>query len=73
MNQNQPKKPYTNDLMRYAGLGAQLFAALGAAVFIGYKADRWLQTRFPLLVWLAPLLVLATLLYKLIRDTNKRE
>jgi len=59
--------------MRYAGLGAQLFASLGLAVFAGYKADGWLHTPLPLLVWILPLLFLCFTIYKLIKDTNKRK
>lgn len=74
MNSKKPKPYYNNDLMRYAGLGAQLFVSLGIAVFAGYKADRWLHLSFPLLVWLLPFTVLCVLIYKLIKDTsNKKE
>jgi flagellar biosynthesis/type III secretory pathway M-ring protein FliF/YscJ len=61
----------SNDLLRYAGLGAQIFVSLGIAVFAGYKADKWLQTSFPLLVWLLPFIVLFIMIYKLIKDTSK--
>ena len=73
MNQNPQKKPYTSDLLRYAGLGAQIFVALGISVFAGYKADRWLNSPFPVLVWVLPLLVLSLMLYKLIRETTKQD
>ena len=59
--------------MRYAGLGAQIFVSLGLAVFIGYKADKWITIRFPLLVWALPLIVLCALIYNLIRETSKRK
>lgn len=58
--------------MRYAGLGMQLFVSLGLAVFAGYKADKWLAVRFPIFVWVLPLIVLFLLIYKLIRETSKR-
>lgn len=59
-------------MLRYAGLGAQIFASLGIAVFIGYKADKWIRISIPLLVWVLPLLVLVMMIYKLIKDTGKR-
>jgi hypothetical protein len=59
--------------MRYAGLGAQLFVSLGIAVYAGYKADRWLHTPFPLLVWALPFAVLCGLIYKLVQDTSKKK
>jgi len=70
-----PQQKHNNysDLMRYAGLGAQIFVGLGIAVFAGYKGDKWLQFSFPLLVWLLPLIVLCVMIYKLIRDTSKKK
>ena len=73
MNSKNQKPSYTNnDLMRYAGLGAQLLVSLGIAVFVGYKADRWIHTRIPLFVWLLPFAVLCVLIYKLVKDTSKK-
>jgi hypothetical protein len=46
MNYRQ-KHNKPNDLLRYAGLGAQIFVSLGIAVFAGYKADKWVQPPFP--------------------------
>jgi uncharacterized membrane protein len=59
--------------MRYAGLGTQIFVSLGLAVFAGYKADKWLNIAIPLLVWLLPFVVLALMIYKLVRETSKRK
>lgn len=67
--QNKP----TSDLLRYAGLGGQIFAALGIAVFAGYKADVWLKVPLPLLVWILPFIVLCMMIYKLIKETSKRK
>ena len=58
--------------MRYAGLATQMFAGLGIAVLIGLKADKWLKLSFPLLLWLLPLLVLAAIIYKLVKETGRR-
>lgn len=73
MSLKKQNPSYRNDLMRYAGLGAQLFVSLGIAVFAGYKGDRWLHIRFPLLVWLLPLAVLCVLIYQLVKDTSKQK
>lgn len=73
MNQKPKKTASTNDLMRYAGLGAQLFVTLGIMVFAGYKADSWLNMPLPLLVWILPLIFLCLTIYKLIKDTSKRK
>lgn len=74
MKPNEKKPRSTNsDLMRYAGLASQLFVSLGIAVFAGYKGDHWLNMPLPLLVWLLPLAVLCLIIYKLIKETNKRK
>ncbi len=41
------QKRNNSDLMKYAGLGAQIFVSLGIAVFAGYKGDKWLHFSFP--------------------------
>ena len=71
----KPQKPSSNnsDLMRYAGMGAQIFVSLGIAVFAGYKADKRLHLSLPLLVWLLPVIVLVLLIYKLMKETSKRK
>ena len=61
------------DLLKYAGLTAQIFAGLGLAIFIGIKLDKWLHISFPVLVWVLPLLVIVSLIYKLIKETGRRK
>ena len=73
MKPNEKKPSPSSDLMRYAGLGTQIFVALGIAVFAGYKADGWLHTPLPLLVWVLPLLFLCLTIFKLVKDTNKKK
>ena len=57
--------------MKYAGLGMQIFVSLGLAVFAGYKVDQWINMRFPVFVWVLPLIVLFLMIYKLIKETLK--
>lgn len=71
MDSNQRKNNKYNDLWKYAGLGAQLFTALGLSVFAGIKADNWLNFSTPLLVWVLPLLLIAVMMIKIIKDTAK--
>ena len=66
----QSNKNYNKDLMRYAGLASQMLVGLGSAVFIGLKTDKWLKLSFPILSWLLPLLVLAAIIYKIMKDTG---
>lgn len=56
-------------LYRYASLGTQILAGLGLAVFIGLKLDKWLHT-LPLFSCMLPLLVLAGIFYKLLKETS---
>jgi F0F1-type ATP synthase assembly protein I len=67
-------KPSSNSnrrfLLRYASLGTQLLVAIGLALFIGLKADRWLNTS-PLFTCALPLLILVGIFYKLLRETAK--
>jgi len=66
------KLPSNNnrDLWRYASLGSQMLAAIGLAVFVGLKADKWLHT-LPLFACVLPLLTLVMIFYKLMRETAK--
>ena len=56
--------------MRYAGLATQMMAGLGIAVFIGIKADKWVRLSFPVFTWLLPLLALAGMLYRIVKETG---
>lgn len=68
---NPRRSPNNNkDLLRYAGLGAQLLAAIALSVFAGLKADDWLRSS-PLFACALPLLTLSGMFYKLARDTGK--
>ena len=62
---------YKRDMLRYAGLGTQMLVSIGIAVFIGLKTDKWLHT-LPLFSCVLPLLVLAAIFYKLIRQTGNK-
>ena len=61
------------DLLRYASMGTQIFVALGIAVFIGLKADKWLKISAPLLVLLLPVLALVGIIYKIVKETSKQK
>jgi hypothetical protein len=61
-----------NDLLKYAGMATQFLATLGVAIFMGYKIDRYLQWKFPLLTLLLPIIALTSLLYKIYIDSSKK-
>jgi hypothetical protein len=68
--QQKPSKS-NNELLRYAGLGMQIFVSLGIAVFFGVKIDKWLHFAIPVFAWVLPLIVLCLIIYKTIKQTSK--
>jgi hypothetical protein len=70
---NNSSSKGNRDLWKYAGLGAQIFVALGLMVFFGIKLDEWLELSFPVSTILLPLMVIVAMLYKLLKDTNARK
>ncbi len=64
------KKTNNNLLLQYAGFATQLLIALGIAVFAGVKIDHWLKFSTPVASWLLPLLVIAALIFKVVKDTS---
>ena len=72
-SKQRPNKNNYSDLLRYASMGTQIFVALGLAVFIGLKVDKWLKISAPLLVLLLPVIVLAGIIYKIAKETSKQK
>jgi hypothetical protein len=73
MESKQRSNKNYSDLLRYASMGTQIFVALGLAVFVGVKADKWLKISAPLLVLILPVIVLVGIIYKIVKETrNKR-
>jgi hypothetical protein len=76
---NKPTDSYRGDkksnsqLWQYAGIGGQLLVSLGIGVFLGLKADEWLDFKIPLFVWVLPLLILIAMIARLIKATSKRK
>ena len=58
-------------MLRYAGMGTQMLVSIGIAVFIGLRADKWLDT-LPLFACVLPLLTLDDISYKLMRQTANK-
>ena len=59
-------------LLQYAALSTQIIALLGILVIAGWWLDKKLPFHFPLLIILLPLMGLAALLYKIVKDTSKK-
>jgi hypothetical protein len=73
MNKQPKPNKSSNELMRYAGWGTQVFVLLALMVYAGYKADKWLHFSIPLLVWLMPFVALIIMIWQLIKDTSKKK
>jgi hypothetical protein len=66
-------KNNNQQLWQYASIGRQILISLGIGVFLGLKIDEWFKFKFPLLVWILPLLILIAMIARLIKETNKRK
>jgi len=73
MESKQRSNKNYSDLLRYASMGTQIFVALGLAVFVGLKIDKWLKISAPLLVLVLPVVVLVGIIYKIVRETSKQK
>jgi len=66
------KQRRTVSVFQYAGMASQWIIVLVVTVYLGKWLDaKWAFTK-PILIWLLPLLSLAGLMIKLIRDTSKK-
>ena len=73
MESKQRSNKNYSDLLRYASMGTQIFVALGLAVFVGLKVDKWLKISAPLLVLILPVAVLVGIIYKIVKETSKQK
>jgi hypothetical protein len=73
MESKQRSNNNYSDLLRYASMGTQIFVALGLAVFVGLKVDKWLRISAPLLVLILPVIVLVGIIYKIVKETSKQK
>jgi hypothetical protein len=53
-------------------MAARFLAVIGLLVYLGLKADSLIGTRFPIFVWMLPLLGILGLVVKAVVDTDKR-
>jgi hypothetical protein len=70
-NHFKSRKESNRELLGYAGMAFQFLVGIGIGIFLGIKADEWFKISFPLLVWLLPLLIIAGMIFKVIKDTSK--
>ncbi len=72
MNNQKPSQGSNNLLLKYAGLTVQILVSLAVAVWLGMKIDEWLTFSTPLLVWILPFAVIVAMIWKVIKDTSKK-
>ncbi|MCA0396230.1 MAG: AtpZ/AtpI family protein [Bacteroidetes bacterium] len=72
MTSKKTVKPPDNSWTRWVGLGAQFAGAIGFGLWLGNWLDGRMSKSTPLFIWLLPLLLIAVLLYQLIKATAKR-
>ena len=58
-------------MLYYSGMAAQFLVVIGIMVFAGLKVDNYMGVSFPVFVWLLPLIIIAGLIIKAVRDTSK--
>ena len=58
-------------LIRYAGLATEMAVAVGFAVWLGIRLDKWSKLSFPIFSWGLPLLVIVVLLVQLIKANSR--
>ena len=70
-NKDDKRSSYPQ-LGQYAGMAFQFLAAIGVAVFLGYKLDKLLNWGMPVWVWALPLLVIIGMIAGVIRNSSKK-
>jgi len=65
-----PENP-DNKFLKYSSLGLQLLATIGAAGWIGFQIDSYLQLGFPVFLLLLILIAFIGMMYKMYRSLNE--
>jgi F0F1-type ATP synthase assembly protein I len=67
-----PKKQKpSSDFLKYSSLGVQLLATIGAAAWLGYSLDQYLELKFPVFLLSLVLLSFAGTIFQLYRSISK--
>jgi len=68
----KPQKPSSNNILKYAGLGFQMFAMIGIATWLGITLDKKLgMTKFPAFTLSLVLVAVIGSFISLIRSVKK--
>lgn len=67
---DQKKQSQSNSYLKYSSLAFQLVFTIGAAGWLGYLLDAYLELRFPLFIIVFTISAFAGVIYKLYRSLN---
>jgi len=71
IKENDPLKP-ANDYVRYSSMAFQMLAIIGIGTWLGYKADHWFHTSFPILTIILSLISVFGAIAYFIREALKK-
>jgi membrane protein DedA with SNARE-associated domain len=66
-------KKNNTSFIKYAAMAIQILVAITVAVYAGSALDNALAISKPFSIWLLPLLLIAALIIKIIRDTSTKK
>lgn len=66
-------KKNNTSFIKYAAMATQFLVAIAVAVFAGKALDDVLVISKPFGIWLLPLLFIAVMIVKIIRDTSTKK
>lgn len=62
-----------NPYLKYSSLAIQMFATIGLAAWVGYKADQYFELKFPAFLLMLVFASFGGMMYKLYQSNNKDE
>ncbi|MFP5080596.1 AtpZ/AtpI family protein [Pedobacter sp. JCM 36344] len=62
-----------NNFARYSSIGFQMLATIGVFAFIGFKLDKYNQTKAPIFSAIFSLIGVIISLYQVVKQLNKKE
>jgi hypothetical protein len=66
------QKPF-NSYLKYSSLAMQMVVTIGVAAWVGYKADQYLELKFPVFLLTLSFAAFGGIMYKLYRSITRDE
>ena len=60
-----------NHYLKYSGLAFQLLLTIGVCGWLGYKADQYLENKYPVMMLLLGFLGFGGIMYQIYRSINR--